>query len=536
MSSRTAYFIRVLPLVSLSAALAAGCSSNSDPVDGATGNPSGTGGAFGSGGTTAAEGGGAALGGASAGGGAALGGSPGVGGASAFGGGMPLGGSTASGGATAVGGTTSGGGSTAAGGVTASGGSVAAGGSMAAGGSANTGGSTAAGGSATGGGSSAAGGSTATGGASGGSGDFGDRTSAELIDALTLGWNLGNSLDAPEGETAWGNPEVSPALVQAVAESGFDLVRIPVTWSLHMGPGPDYPVEPAFLSRVEEVVRYVTDRGLTAIINLHHDGADDLEGVEWITLNDPSGATTEANNAAVRERFVAVWAQVAAHFGGFGEQLLFESMNEIHDGYDRPDPAYYGIINDLNQAFVDTVRASGGNNAFRHLVVPGYNTNIEYTLEGFELPQDPTLDRLVVSVHYYDPWDFAGAGNTHTWGTDSPGRDTWGQEDHVLTQFDQLKARFVDNGVPVVIGEYGAVNQSGYEEYRRYYMEYVTKAAVDRGILPIYWDNGSKESGGEAFGLFDRSSNTVLHPTILEAMMRAATHSYSLADIAKPNP
>ncbi len=359
-------------------------------------------------------------------------------------------------------------------------------------------------------------------------------TSAELLKQLELGWNLGNSLDVPEGETAWGNPEVTPELLKSVAQAGFDLVRIPVTWSPHTGPRPDFVIEPGWLARVAEVVGYARAAGLYAIINLHHDGADGFKGVEWLTLDDADGNTTEANNRTVRARFVAVWSQIAKHFSGWGEELLFESMNEIHDGYGKPDPRHLAFVNRLNQAFVDVVRRSGGSNRQRHLVVPGYNTNIEHTLAGFERPKDPTRDRLILSVHYYDPYLFALQAKTHTWGRASPDRDDWGQEDHVVQQFNQLKKAFIDKGLPILIGEYGATHQEGFEDYRRYYMEYVTKAAVERGMLPIYWDNGGRGSGGENFALFDRTTGDTLHPEVLEAMRRAATQSYSLEDIALP--
>jgi aryl-phospho-beta-D-glucosidase BglC (GH1 family) len=321
-----------------------------------------------------------------------------------------------------------------------------------------------------------------------------------------------------------------------VAAAGFDLVRIPVTWSLHTGPAPHFIIDPAWLARVAEVVDYAHGAGLYAIINLHHDGADGFQKVEWLTLNDGTGAITEENNQAVRARFVAVWRQITASLGGYGEELLFESMNEIHDGYGKPDPRYFAIINSLNQAFVDLVRGSGENNRQRHLVVPGYNTNIDHTLSGFELPKDPTQGRMIVSVHYYDPYLFALQAQKNTWGKASPGNDGWGQEDFVVTQFDKVKARFVDKGVPVIIGEYGACHQEGFEDYRRYYMEYVTKAAVDRRLVPIYWDNGAEGSGGEKFGLFSRSTYSPLHPKLLEAMMRAAKSTYTLSDIALPAP
>lgn len=361
--------------------------------------------------------------------------------------------------------------------------------------------------------------------------EFTHATSAALIADLDLGWNVGNSLDVPDGETAWGNPKVSAELMQAVASAGFDLVRIPVTWTPHMGPGPEFVIENSWFERVAEVAGYARAAGLYAIINVHHDGADGFEQVEWITLNDAAGNTTDENNALVRARFARVWAQIAKYFADWGEELLFESMNEIHDGYGPPDARHLAFVNELNQAFVDEVRKSGGNNTQRHLVVPGYNTNIDHTVAGFEKPNDPTPDHLILSVHYYDPYLFALQAKTTMWGKASAEHDDWGQEDFVVQQFDKVKSKFIDHGLPVLIGEYGATNNQGFEDYRRYYMEYVTKAAVDRGMLPVYWDNGGRGSGGENFGLFDRNSGAVLHPKILEAMQRAATQDYELSDV-----
>lgn len=351
---------------------------------------------------------------------------------------------------------------------------------------------------------------------------------------MDLGWNLGNSLDAPEGETAWGNPTVDASLLQAVADAGFDVVRIPVTWSMFTGAGPTFTIDPQRLSRVEEVVGYVLDAGMYAIINMHHDGADDYDGVEWLTLTDGDGNISDQVNSAVQERFRAVWTQIAAHFSNFDDRLLFESMNEIHDGYDAPDTAYYGIINALNQSFVDVVRTSSGRNSTRKLVVPGYNTNIDYTVAGFTPPEDTVSDRLILSVHFYDPWSFAGEGSTHAWGNGAAGVDSWGQEDHIVSQFGKLKTTFIDKGLPMIIGEYGAVNQSGAESYRRYYMEYVTQAACQNGMVPIYWDNGGTGSGPDSFALIERSSKEVVFPAILDAMFRGCQNTAGLDSIAKP--
>lgn len=355
----------------------------------------------------------------------------------------------------------------------------------------------------------------------------------DIASTVGLGWNLGNSLDAVGGETKWGNPLVTPELIQAVADAGFELVRIPVTWSGHFAGGPEFVIDDTFMKRVEEVIGYVLDRGMYAIVNVHHDGAEGGDG-EWLSILDASGKVTDAHTLEVKTQFVALWKQIATRFKNHGERLLFESMNEIHVGYGAPTTEYQAFVNTMNQSFVDTVRATGGNNATRCLVVPGYNTNIDHTLAGFKKPTDTAAGRLLLSVHYYDPWDFAGSGATHVWGNQSEGHDTWGQEDYVTAQFDKLKTRYVDAGLPVLVGEYGAVQQDGYESYRRYYVEYVTKAAHDRSMIPVIWDNGGAGTGADAFGLFDRKSYTELHPDVLEALFRAVTSDYALTDVAAP--
>ena len=154
-----------------------------------------------------------------------------------------------------------------------------------------------------------------------------DLTAAEITKGIRIGWNLGNSFDAEGGETGWGNPPVTEELIQTVSGLGFGAVRIPVTWSLHFGPEPDYLIDPEWIIRVEEVVRYVIDNGMYAIINMHHDGADGYEAVEWITLNDNDGAVTEENNKKVMDQFTKIWTQIAEHFRNYNEKLIFESMN-----------------------------------------------------------------------------------------------------------------------------------------------------------------------------------------------------------------
>jgi endoglucanase len=491
-----------------------------------------TGGASNSGGASQGTGGKTNQGGAATGGAVATS-STGKGGSVASGG-------RASGGAGA-GGTLNVGGGAGTGGIN-KGGSSATGGQAAGGtgGKSNTGGATGiGGGGATGG--SAKGGASPTGGATaGGSSSTGACVASSVVSTMKIGWNLGNTLDSADAskpdttvETAWGNPAVTPALMQAVASAGFGAVRIPVTWIGRFGASPTYTISPTFINRVEEVVKYVLDQNMVAIINIHHDGGNNVTG-RWLTLVDGSGNVTTANTSAVLTQFKALWVQIADHFKNYDKRLIFEAMNEVMVDYNTPKQSYYDQINGLNQAFVDTVRASGGNNPMRCLVVPGYNTNIDYTVAGFITPKDTSAGKLILSDHYYDPYNFTGSASTHTWGTGNPGIDNWAQEDWVQSEVAKLKSTFIDKGLPMILGEYGAVNQSGYENYRRYYIEYVTKAVHDAGITPFYWDNGSMGTGSEAFGLLNRSNNTVQYPTILQAMMRAVTSSYSLAEVAKP--
>jgi len=231
---------------------------------------------------------------------------------------------------------------------------------------------------------------------------------------MNLGWNLGNSLDCNDAsksdsavETTWGNPVVTADLIQAVAAAGFGAIRIPVTWIGRFGAAPDYTLSATFINRVEQVVTYVLDQKLYAIINIHHDGGYNAPG-EWLTLVDDKNQVTAANTDQVKTQFTKLWAQIADHFKNYDHHLIFESMNEVLVDYKTPQPAYYAGINGLNQAFVDTVRATGGNNPGRCLIVPGYNTNIDYTVAGFVTPKDTSAGKLILSDHYYDPFAFAG--------------------------------------------------------------------------------------------------------------------------------
>lgn len=353
---------------------------------------------------------------------------------------------------------------------------------------------------------------------------LGDMTAVEIAEKMNLGWNLGNSLDAYNhgvaGENAWGNPTITKELIDAVKAAGFETIRIPVSYLGKVGDGPDHTIDSAWLDRVQEVVDYAMDAGMYTIINIHHDGNNDTANGAWIDC-------TAEDQTEIQAKLGKMWEQIAARFKDYDERLIFESMNEIHDGtYQAPrgesGRTYYANINALNQVFVDTVRASGGRNAERWLLVPGYNTNIDYTVEGFVLPEDTAENRLMLSVHFYDPYQYALEENFNTsvWGKDAQGNCGWGNEDFVDAQFEKLETTYVEKGIPVIIGEYGAINKNN-DAYRNYYMEYVTKAACDRNLVPVYWDNGY--NGDFGFALFDRNTGDVLHEDMLDAMNRASS-------------
>ncbi|MBD5115815.1 MAG: glycoside hydrolase family 5 protein [Ruminococcaceae bacterium] len=346
--------------------------------------------------------------------------------------------------------------------------------------------------------------------------EIADITAMELYEKMTVGWNLGNSLDAVgsglSSETAWGNPKTEKELIDAVKEAGFDVVRIPVTWMGHFD-NETYTIDTEWLARVKEVVDYVIDNDMYAVINIHHDGNDTAQS--WLT-------PAPSDEDSMVSQFETLWKQIAEYFNEYDEHLMFAGMNEFHKGYSNPSSEYLRITDRLNQSFVETVRATGGNNEKRILIVQAYNTNGDASLK-MTVPTDTVSDKLMVEIHFYDPWNFAGEGKGD-WGKTGTNTDSWGQEDWVYDIFGRIKAKFVDNNIPVILGEYGAVNnKNGNDDHRRYYVEYVTKAAKENGILPIWWDNGNDSGSGEAFSLFNRYMYTKLHEDIHGAIMRGVS-------------
>lgn len=383
-------------------------------------------------------------------------------------------------------------------------------------------------------------------------GDFVDLDQAQMTEEMGAGWNLGNQLEAANNgqvaETNWGNPVITENLIKAVKAAGFRSIRIPVSYMNKIGSDEAYTIDAAWLDRVQQVVDMCMAQGLYAIINMHGDGYTTLDG-GWLFC-------AASDQTVIRQKYQACWKQIAARFKDYDEHLIFESMNEEFDGtYGNPSATAYANINAYNQIFVDTVRQTGGNNDRRWLMIPGWNTNINYTADnyGFQLPTDHYLadrlasgeKRIMISVHYYDPWDFCGteSGEVTQWGdtvTDSSKEASWGNESYLNTQFQKMYRTFVQKGYPVVIGEYGSIDKSEFDSAntvnRAEFAGKVCAYAQKYNMIPVCWDNG--HNGKYGFGLFDRYTYQVTQPEIIRAIMqvygKTATESPAVTNTAAP--
>jgi endoglucanase len=294
---------------------------------------------------------------------------------------------------------------------------------------------------------------------------------------------------------------------------------------------------------VQEVVDMCIKYDLYVIINIHGDGYNSIDG-GWLLCNGSDQTT-------IRKKYAACWKQIANKFKNYDQHLIFESMNEEFDGtYGTPNTTYYSNINKLNQLFVDTVRQTGGNNAKRWLMIPGWNTDIEYTAGdyGFALPTDnyrssdisSSEKRIMISVHYYNPWDFCGAeSSSYTqWGskaTNSSKVPGYGDASYINYAFGLLASKFTSQGYPVVIGEYGAIDKSAYDSQntacRAEFASTVCTYAKKYGCVPIWWDNGV--TGTYGFGLFNRYTYQVTQQSIINAIMSVYPSTSQSIDTSK---
>ena len=379
-----------------------------------------------------------------------------------------------------------------------------------------------------------------------GTDSFQDLNRQQITEAMGVGYNLGNSLEANSGgtpnETAWGNPVLTKKFVLAAKAAGFQSIRIPVSYLSKIDDNNGYKIDSAWLDHVQEVVDYCVQNNMYAIVNMHGDGYTTVSG-SWLLC-------ASSDQTKIKAKYKACWEQIADRFKNYDEHLIFESMNEEFDGtYGTPNKTAYNNINDYNQIFVDTVRQTGGNNDRRWLLIPGWNTNINYTADnyGFVLPTDQYLSsdiasgekRIMISVHYYDPWDFCGteSADKTQWGSEATNQSkvpTWGDESYMASQFKKMHDKFVSQGYGVIIGEFGAINKANYDSRnkacRADYYQKVCYYAKQYELVPVAWDNGF--DGDYGFCLINRYSCQVTHRDIIDAMMEIYRASSTATGIA----
>ena len=482
-----------------------GCSSGGSVDAGTAGAPGiggaqngGSAGASGSGGAGGvARGGAGGAAGVSGSAGATTAGGAGVGGDSSRGG-VSGGGAGSTGKAGTAGATTTGGSSGATGGS-----SGAAGGRG--GGAGSTGKAGTAGATTTGGNSGAAGGSSGAVGGRGGSAGAAVSATA-LAAAMGFGTNIGNTLEnTTSWETGWGQPLITTAFINGMASRGIKTVRVPVAWDTYAANG---VIDAPKLNRVKEVVGWIEAAGMYAIVNIHWDGG-------WVY--NESNANKFKLTDDVKTKFQSYWKQIATAFSGVDHKLIFEGMNEEGRYYvngDSNGTPDYAALNTMNQLFVTTVRAQGGYNATRALLIAGFTTDIDLTcVDAFTVPNDPAgADKLFLSLHYYTPYTFCGLDSVESWG--SP-QTTWGtaaEKTTLQNLFDKLGAFSTKKKIPIILGEFGVTRGEKYPRdpaSRILWMESVAKASLSRKIVPVLWDTGSEIKRTD--GSFSTELQTVMN-------------------------
>jgi aryl-phospho-beta-D-glucosidase BglC (GH1 family) len=340
-------------------------------------------------------------------------------------------------------------------------------------------------------------------------------TAVQLADKIKLGWNIGNTMEAPGGETGWGNPPITEDYVKFVKQSGFNAIRIPCAWYLHMDNATDAHIKTDWLNRVKQVVQYCVSNDIYVLLNIHWDGG-------WLEQN-----CTTAKKDSINAMQKAFWEQIATTMRDFDEHLMFASANEPNT---NRSAAQMDVLLSYHQTFIDAVRSTGGRNTYRSLVIQGENELI--SVEKF--PTDPTPNRIMYEDHNYTPFQFCALGEDASWGkmfyywgaanhsTIEPDRNpNWDcEEDSQTRYFQMIKAKFVDKGIPVLMGEYGAYRRGGsahvpkdlalHDKSVDDWITFTTKTAIANGVKPFWWDTG---------GILNRSNNTVKDQRSLDAII-----------------
>ena len=340
---------------------------------------------------------------------------------------------------------------------------------------------------------------------------------------IRAGWNIGNTLEAIGGETAWGNPRINARYIAGIKAAGFNAVRIPCAWDQYITDTSNQTIDPQWLERVNEVVKMVLEQDLYAIVNIHWDGG-------WLENNIGSSA-----KSSLLDKQKALWTQIAKRLCHFDERLMFAGLNEPN----ADEAAGSAALLQYEQAFIDAVRATGGNNSTRTLIFQGPHTDITKTSEFFKTnPSDPAgSGYLMAEIHYYDPYQYTIMEEDASWGLVSwfwgnrfhmEGSDRnapWGEEDWMKQQFDLMKKQFVDKDIPVIIGEYGAYPEEHYPslqtaeqkqiiaDSRAYFYSCVQKFGKERGLIPFVWDTGE---------LINRTDGSINKQYMIDAIIQGS--------------
>lgn len=350
---------------------------------------------------------------------------------------------------------------------------------------------------------------------------------------LRTGWNLGNTLDAHNAdsfenqpantEISWGQPETTKEMIDGLAASGLKTIRIPISWTPHINS--EYEIDSKWMNRIKQIVDWCLESGMNAIINTHHDNYINQNIVFAFQGYYPNNFAREKSKKYIGE----VWKQISEAFMNYDDRVIFEPLNEPrlrgheHEWVYSHDCPHcreaMDVINELNQLAVDTIRASGGNNRTRTILVPSYVASPQAAFtEEFRMPKDieGNQGKIALSVHMYTPYNFAM--NCGDGSYDSFNDKTRKELDE---HFEILERLFVKKGYPVIIGEYGATNKGNKEERIKWFIYYL-KNSYKRGIVCMLWDNGieyNKENPAEGFGFYDRKNCKWFDEDIRKAIM-----------------
>lgn len=348
---------------------------------------------------------------------------------------------------------------------------------------------------------------------------------------IVMGWNLGNSLEAEGTETSWGNPATTADMIKAIKGEGFNAIRIPVRWGQHCDVS-TMTIDEKWLSRVKEIVDWCLAEDMYVIINTHHD-----LWLEHYPIN--------AKKAELNEKLGKLWTNIATAFADYDGRLAFAGLNEVNAEGNwglTPTQENYDVTNSFNQTFVDAVRATGGNNVQRNLIVQSYRCNPTMGLTNLVVPTDPTPNRLSVEFHYYDPYSYCSgaAGSYNYWGIAFSDKGTVtpdGNEKSLANFFLTIREKWWEQGLGVVIGEYGCschyttADKATQEANMQYYMKCLVSEARKNGFAAFVWDNNAYGNGSEKFGIFDRKNGMkVRTPFFLDGIKEGSSTQY-VADV-----